>query len=79
MAYLIGLVTADEAAELEALGWELEDPQKIIEEAQDTAGDLRERQRASPPTDLDKCVVGVYVDSNLFQIMTGPDWEKRKS
>lgn len=79
MAYLIGLVTADEAAELKALGWELEDPQAVIEEAQDTVGDLHERQQASPPQDLDKCVVGVYVDSNLFKIMTGPDWEKRRS
>jgi hypothetical protein len=74
MAYLFGLVTKKEAAALKKRGWTLEDPQDMIEEAQDTAGDLHERQQAG--TDKGNAFVGVYVDTNLFEVMSGPDWDK---
>jgi len=64
MAYLFGKVTPKEAAALEAAGWELEDPDKVAREA--CASDVK---------DPDK-MVAVFVDSDLFAIMTGTDWEE---
>lgn len=61
MAYIVGLVTPEEEEELERRGWVIE----------------------SPPTELrtegegdGMRTIMVFVDSNLFTIMDGPDWDK---
>jgi len=65
MAYIIGLVSPEEKAELERRGWEIETPPTEFE--------------TDPYTDnLNHKMIMVWVDSNLFDIMDGPDWEKGK-
>lgn len=62
MAYIVGLVTKEEQEELEKRGWELEDPPEgLIDEALES--------------DAYKIRM-IFVDSSLFDIMNGPDWEK---
>ena len=60
MAWLIGQTTAAERRELERRGWKLEDPPD---------GLLGEEE-----TD-DNRTVAVFVDNDLFKIMSGPDWD----
>lgn len=60
MAYLIGNVTADEAAELERRGWELETPPpELSPKLAQVAGVRR---------------VMVWVDANLLDVMSGEGW-----
>jgi hypothetical protein len=66
MAYLIGLVTPAEADVLEMRGWELEDPPApdyfFVEDQEDVP-------------DKDKLrYVMIWVDSNLFDIMSEATW-----
>jgi hypothetical protein len=62
MAWIIGLVEHEELKKLRKLGWKDEDP----------------------PAEFKSEDYGLYttraffVDSNVFQIMTGTDWEKEK-
>ena len=70
MAYLFGLLTKEEKKDLEDRGWSFESPENIVEE-------LREVEKEGsnvPANNVELCAV--YVDSNLHDIMTGPDWEK---
>ena len=67
MAYIIGLVTKKEKEELERRGWEVEDPPPCDE--------------FKSPTDRYAIKDGiqyrmVYVDNDMFEIMSGPDWDK---
>lgn len=59
MAYLCGLITPEEKKDLEERGWEFEPPP--IELVPEDKGPYE--------------FVMVYVDNNLYEIMTGPDWE----
>lgn len=67
MAYIIGLLTQEEANELERRGWELEEPPrslvpKALNKAKKFKNDMFYRM--------------VWVDNDMFAIMNGPDWEK---
>lgn len=74
MAYLFGIVTEEEAEKLEALGWELEDPADVMREMEKTLTDTRNDCGTKRTTG--RRFVGCFVDSDVFEIMTGPDWEK---
>lgn len=66
MAYLIGLVTQAEADVLEMRGWDLEDP---------PASDYFTVEDQSDVPDEDKLrYVMIWVDNNLFDIMSEPTW-----
>lgn len=70
MAYLFGLASQEEITELESRGWEFEQLDGEI---------FRELQTAAARGDAENKMVGVFVDTDLFQIMTGPDWEPGKN
>jgi hypothetical protein len=59
MAYLIGLVTKEEEAELASRGWEIMVPPKDFHSEVDEMG-MRH--------------IMIYVDTDLIKIMNGPDW-----
>lgn len=69
MAWIVGLATEKEIAELKKRGW-------VIEDAQSHNIVGRDRLIDVDPEDKTFKAVVVYVDSNLFEIMDGPDWEK---
>ena len=63
MAYIIGKITEEEQRRLEARGWEFEPaPAELVPD--DLEGHESERMKM------------VFVDSSMFDIMTGPDWER---
>jgi hypothetical protein len=62
MAYIIGLLTAAEAAELKRRGWELEPAPKEMVPAE--------------PLEEGDSIQMVYVDNDMFAVMSGPDWDK---
>ena len=67
MAYVVGLLTEEEEQTLKTRGWELEPaPAELVP--------------TDPPTlapDDYKCRFKmVWVDAGMFDIMSGPDWEK---
>jgi hypothetical protein len=63
MAYVIGLLGEEELAELESRGWEFEDcPAQLI--PRDIPVDERRKMKM------------VWVDAGMFDVMSGPDWEK---
>ncbi len=67
MAYIVGLVSKAELADLHKRGWEDELPPLHFvsgEEAGDSDPEMRARM--------------FFVDSDLYKIMTGPDWEPPK-
>lgn len=63
MAYIIGLVTPEEEAELTRRGWEVE-PAPGVDFDTGTAWRYPNRMRM------------VWVDQDMFKIMDGPDWDK---
>jgi hypothetical protein len=66
MAYVVGLLTDEEIAELEGRGWELEDcPAELI-------------PRDMPIEDRGGMKMA-WVDASMFEIMGGPDWEKGRT
>lgn len=79
MAYLLGLVTPEEAEVLRRRGWRLETSEEMVKEILDTAIECRERQgEVLGPSmrRLRESLVGVFVDNDLYNIMSGPDWDK---
>lgn len=68
MAYIIGLLTQEEADELERRGWELEDPPSSL-----VPKHLNKARKLGPNGMFYRMV---WVDNDMFQIMNGPDWEK---
>ena len=63
MAYVAGLLSAEELTELESRGWEFEDcPVQLI--PQDLPIEDHGRMKM------------VWVDAGMFDVMSGPDWEK---
>jgi hypothetical protein len=59
MAYIVGIVSQEEKAELERRGWEIEVPPTEL---------------TSTVEDGDE-VIQVWVDSSVFNVMNGPDWD----
>jgi hypothetical protein len=58
MAFIIGLTSPEERAELERRGWDVETcPHALV-----LGGDTN--------------MTMVWVDNDLFDIMSGPDWDK---
>ena len=72
MAYLIGIVSEEEAATLKARGWELGDFDD------DFIGEISRQIEENTNGTPEKMVV-VYVDNNLFNVMSGPDWDKSEA
>jgi len=65
MAYIIGLATQAEIEELKKRGWEIEDPPKELNTLE-----LDSEEAIEPLRSIQVCV-----DSNVYDIMNGPDWE----
>lgn len=66
MAWIVGLATENEIKLLRGRGWEMEDPplavcNALVSQEDDQASDLRPVQ--------------VYIDADLFEIMSGKDWD----
>ena len=66
MAYIIGLVSPDEEKELEARGWEVEDPRELVIPAEEDEPEEYPGERMRM----------VWVDNDMLDIMSGPDWDK---
>lgn len=64
MAWIIGKVSDGELERLRKAGWEDCDPPEEMLDEEELRGIGEHRTRA------------FFVDSDLFTIMTGPDWEK---
>jgi len=62
MAWIVGHTTEAERTELRRRGWGLKTPPKCYQ------ADLGVEDGIES--------VEVYVDTNLFEIMSGPDWDK---
>ena len=69
MAFIAGFVTKEERAKLAARGWEVEDASKY-----GLVGDEDCHLVGTPPEGKEAVVV--FVDSSVFEVMSGPDWEK---
>lgn len=61
MAYIIGLCSQEEIKELERRGWEIEQAPKSLTPRHISMGNK---------------MVMVWVDNDMIEIMSGPDWEK---
>lgn len=59
MAYIVGVVTPEEAAALERRGWELEPAPAALVPAGEDPGRYRM----------------AFVDVSMFEVMSGPDWD----
>jgi hypothetical protein len=62
MAYIIGILTTEERKTLEDRGWDIEKAPAELEDA------LLDHEASK------MCMV--WVDSDMFAIMNGPDWDK---
>lgn len=71
--FVAGFATAEEIAELERRGWEVEPAEKY-----DFVGHS-EAHLMTPPDSSDNesgtRAVVVFVDNSLFAVMSGPDWD----
>ena len=68
MAYIVGLLTEEEERVLKARGWDLEAaPRELVPRDPPTFA----------PDDYPSRFRMVWVDASMFQIMIGPDWDKR--
>lgn len=63
MAYIVGLLNVEEEAELVRRGWQVEKAPPIDF---DTGGPSQSPERMRM----------VWVDQDMFNIMSGPDWDK---
>jgi hypothetical protein len=72
MAFIAGLATKKEIEELTRRGWEIEPAEKY-----NLVGDGEGFMflPPEPPDNMGLKAVVVFVDSNLFEMMDGPDWE----
>jgi hypothetical protein len=65
MAYVIGLVDDDDRKELERRGWDIEPaPAELVPDSMS----IEDRAR----------MLMVWVDTSMFEIMNGPDWDHGK-
>jgi hypothetical protein len=72
MAFLAGLATEKEIEELKRRGWVVEPAEKynLVGEGEGSMFIPPE-----PPDNMGLKAVVVFVDTNLVDIMDGPDWE----
>ncbi len=66
MAYIIGLLSEAEEMELRRRGWEVEVPDRAVADY------------LCPDRGADAMVRMVWVDANMFDVMSGPDWDSGK-
>ena len=72
MAWLFGIVTPAELAVLRNRGWVVRDRTKeVVKELRDIEDLVND-----PSVQSSTPVAAVFVDSDLLQIMSGPDWEQ---
>ena len=69
MAYIIGFVTKEERKELERRGWDVEEASRY-----NLIGDDGDHLLYEPNGDQEAIVI--YVDTDVFEVMDGPDWDK---
>jgi hypothetical protein len=71
VAFVAGFATAREIAELQKRGWE-------VEKAEDHGliGEDRLMEAPTPGSPEEIHAIVVFVDSSVFEIMSGPDWDK---
>jgi hypothetical protein len=63
MAYICGIVTTEEMKVLHQRGWDIEDcPKELIPDGGNAADNY----------------IMVWVDASVFDVMNGPDWEKKE-
>ena len=68
MAYVVGILSEEEERVLGSRGWDVEPaPRELVPEDADTSAPESQRNRFKM----------VWVDASMFQIMNGPDWDKR--
>ena len=76
MAYIVGFLTDHEQKQLEKRGWEVESAERY-----GLVGLSAEHLIYPPSQDsLESCGMSAcvcYIDSSMFDIMNGPDWEKK--
>ncbi len=70
MACIIGFETEENIKELERRGWEVEAVPESFTEGEAAQDALNENPRL--------CYVMIWVDTGVFDIMNGPDWEKEQ-
>ena len=66
MAYLVGYFTKQEQEELTRRGWNPEPYERLREEMDSSFAQQDQNHR----------MLGCWVDSSVFTIMSGPDWDK---
>lgn len=69
MAYIVGYVTRKEREELQRRGWQVEPAKEY-----NLVGKHAHALLAGPKKG-DEAVV-IFVDSSVFEVMNGPDWDK---
>lgn len=69
MAFIVGYATEEEIEVLEERGWEVEDANNY-----NLVGDEPDFLIGTPGPD--KRVIAIFVETSIFKIMDGPDWEK---
>jgi len=67
MAYIIGQATDAEIEELKRRGWDIEEPPPDYT-TEDVSKNIGEP--------LEEKMIMIFVDQDLFKIMSGPDWEQ---
>lgn len=73
MAWLMGQATEEEIEELEARGWEIERiPARTLREFVNEDG----HDGIADDGGEDYNCIRVWVDADIFGIMSGPDWEQ---
>jgi len=72
MAFIAGYVTKEQFEILRARGWEVEQASRY-----DLVGEGNRYLLGPPPND--RLAVVIFVDSDMFSIMSGPDWDKSEN
>lgn len=63
MAWIIGLVTREELQKLREIGWEDFDPPSDLKPDEEESGS-------------NMVTRAFFVDSSVYEVMTGPDWSQ---
>jgi hypothetical protein len=66
MAWIIGYVSQEQADELRARGWDVEDAEQY---------GLIGRLLLPPGPQISDVAIAVWVDTDVMQVFDGPDWD----